>query len=123
MIKGFLRKFEPTEKGISVMIQCEDADMGKLVNLYKKEVAISLNVEKAEVQSSVQVQIGDIMHKFESLLDDIRRIHDEETNPGSTGELLVGLPSGEIQDGPRNQNGVKTESRQEEASSPDKGEE
>ncbi len=78
MIKGIL-SFKPLADGsVQILIKGGAGDIPELARLYGKEVQIDLAVEKAEVQSSVQVQVANVMHKFEELMDDLRRIHDEE---------------------------------------------
>ncbi len=78
MIKGVLT-FKPLADGsVQILIKGKAEDIPELARLYGKEVSIELAVEKAEVQSSVQVQVANVMHKFEELMDDLRRIHDEE---------------------------------------------
>lgn len=85
MIKGVLRKFEPTEKGITVVLQCDKSQMQQIVDMWDKEVGVDLPGQEAV---SVDETHARIMRAMEAITDYIGTQSNQVIETGvSTPEL------------------------------------
>lgn len=63
MISGTLKKFEPTETGVTVMIHCSHEQLQEIVSQYRKEVCIM--PVQAELQEDRETLLKDIRDSLE----------------------------------------------------------
>lgn len=65
MIEGILTKFEPTDKGVTVTIKCDDDQMPQIVRKWKQKVRI--DGEQATVFPAAQDALNEILNAQEDV--------------------------------------------------------
>jgi hypothetical protein len=71
MVTGILRKFEPTEKGITVLIHATDEQMTDIVALFRQPVVIlpaneATPADRTAELASIRIQLEKLMRVLEA---------------------------------------------------------